>query len=69
MMFMKTMGEKFCPQSFHGFTFDDVKHWMRSDQNFQPVVHNDHIIFLQFRGWSINLYRDGSYAVEVTEGG
>jgi hypothetical protein len=34
-----------------------------------PILHNDDLIILQYSGWSINLYPDGTYWVQVTEGG
>ena len=57
--------------SFCGFTFDDIKWWMHPDYVSRPhfITHNDKLIIIQFRGWCVNLYADGSYSVEVTEGG
>ena len=26
-----------------------------------PILHNNHIIYLQFNGWSINLHPDGTW--------
>jgi hypothetical protein len=34
-----------------------------------PILHNPEVIYLQYFGWSINLYPDGTYFVEDTEGG
>lgn len=34
-----------------------------------PILHNEAVIYLQFSGWSINLYPDGHYWVQTTEGG
>lgn len=34
-----------------------------------PILHNADLIILQYSGWSINLYPDGTYWVQVTEGG
>lgn len=34
-----------------------------------PILHNDEVLYLQFWGWSLNLYPDGTYMVEDTEGG
>jgi hypothetical protein len=34
-----------------------------------PILHNDNLIILQFKGWSINLYDDGTYIWEDTSGG
>ncbi|MGI9302905.1 MAG: hypothetical protein ACR2RB_09380 [Gammaproteobacteria bacterium] len=64
-----SMSEHLCPQSFYGFDFDDLKLWLEEEHDFLPLNHQFNVIFLQFHGWSINLYRDGTYAVEVTEGG
>jgi len=63
-----TMSEQECPHSFCGFSFDDMKEWLENNPSFIPICR-EKCIFLQYSGWSINLYRDGSYAVEVTEGG
>jgi hypothetical protein len=65
----RTLSEIHCPHSFCGFDFDDVKKWLADTPKCAPIVHNDQVIILQFSGWSVNLYADGSYAVEVTEGG
>lgn len=69
--------ESQCPQSFCGFSFHEVREWLVLADSLQPddrleataITHNEDVIYLQFNGWSINLYDDGSYAVEVTEGG
>jgi len=58
-----------CPQSFCGFSYDDLKDWLAKTPEYIPITHNEDVIFLQFSGWSVNLYSDGTYAVEVTEGG
>ena len=34
-----------------------------------PILHNEKEIILQFNGWSINLYNDGTYIWEATDGG
>jgi len=34
-----------------------------------PIIHNEGKIYLQFRGWSINLYDDGTWCWEDTTGG
>jgi hypothetical protein len=34
-----------------------------------PILHNKDKIFLQFSGWSINLYEDGTWIWEATDGG
>lgn len=34
-----------------------------------PILHNENKIFLQFCGWSINLYDDGTWCWEDTTGG
>lgn len=36
---------------------------------FIPILHNDHCVYLQFGGWSINLYNDGTWCWEDTTGG
>jgi hypothetical protein len=33
------------------------------------ICHNKEVVFLQFCGWSINLYADGTWIVEDTSGG
>ncbi len=33
------------------------------------ITHNKDVVFIQFNGWSINLYSDGSYRIEDTTGG
>ena len=72
------------PYSFCGFSFEDVKTWLREGRircdcaevqeckkEYHPIAitHNPGVIYIQYSGWSINLYEDGSYTVEVTEGG
>jgi hypothetical protein len=34
-----------------------------------PITHNGDVLFIQFSGWSINLYTDGTWAAENTTGG
>ncbi len=34
-----------------------------------PILHNEGKIYLQFCGWSINLYDDGTWCWEDTTGG
>ena len=34
-----------------------------------PILHNHGEIYLQFCGWSINLYKDGTWCFEDTTGG
>jgi hypothetical protein len=34
-----------------------------------PILSNSGMVILQFNGWSINLYDDGSYIMEATDGG
>lgn len=34
-----------------------------------PITHNSNVVILQFNGWSVNLYADGTYIVEATDGG
>ena len=64
-----TMSQQDCPESFCGFDFEDLKVWFSQKPDFLAITHNPDKVLLQFSGWSINLYRDGSYAVEITEGG
>ncbi len=33
------------------------------------ITHNKDVVFLQFNGWSINLYSDGQWVWEDTTGG
>jgi len=40
-----------------------------NDVSFLPITHNDDEIFLQFVGWSINLYADGTWIWTATDGG
>lgn len=64
-----SMSDDNCPQGFCGFGFDDLKEWLVEHPDYIAITHNPDVLFLQFSGWSVNLYRDGSYTVEVTEGG
>jgi hypothetical protein len=64
-----SLSKMHCPQSFCGFSFEDVQEWLGESPAYTPIVCHNNIILLQFPGWCINLYCDGSYAVEVTEGG
>jgi hypothetical protein len=57
-------------------TFEELKTWLREEDSKTklikeviPIFHNKELIILQFLGWSINLYSDGTYKLEVTEGG
>ena len=34
-----------------------------------PITHNEDVVYLQFYGWSINLYPNGTYVIEATDGG
>lgn len=34
-----------------------------------PIIHNEDVVYLQFYGWSINLYPNGTYVIEATDGG
>lgn len=34
-----------------------------------PILYNDDVIILQMGGWSINLYKDGTWIWEATDGG
>ena len=34
-----------------------------------PIMHNEDVVYLQFYGWSINLYPNGTYVIEATDGG
>ena len=34
-----------------------------------PILHNKDMIILQLHGWSINLYDDGTWIWEATDGG
>ena len=64
-----SLSESHCPHSFCGFSYDNVKEWLADAPDCIPIIHNEDVIFLQFSGWSINLYSDGTFAVKVTEGG
>jgi len=48
---------------------DEMDHFKKKDSNFIPIMHNDGVVFLQLCGWSINLSADGTWDIEVTEGG
>jgi hypothetical protein len=41
----------------------------RGDIGFISITHNKEVIFLQMCGWSINLYKDGTWNWEDTTGG
>ena len=41
----------------------------KTEIDFIPILRNDNEIILQFNGWSINLYSDGTYIWEATDGG
>jgi hypothetical protein len=34
-----------------------------------PILHNEGKIILQFNGWSVNLYENGTWIWETTDGG
>lgn len=34
-----------------------------------PIIHNDDYVVLQYCGWSLNLYEDGTWIIDFTEGG
>ena len=34
-----------------------------------PILHNEDVIILQLNGWSINLYKDGTWIWTATDGG
>jgi len=49
--------------------FSELRESLEAENDFLPILHNADVLFLQFHGWSINLNRDGTYWMEVTEGG
>ncbi len=48
-----------------------VKGFLREEYSGVPIniLHNKGFIILQYCGWSINLYDDGTWGWEITEGG
>ena len=57
---------------------DNIKEFLRQeptlpgmyeDVSMLPILHNENEVILLFSGWSINLFRDGSWFWEATDGG
>jgi hypothetical protein len=47
----------------------DFKDSKDNTLNMMPIMHNKDVVYLQLCGWSINLKSDGTWHVQVTEGG
>jgi hypothetical protein len=48
------------------FTMRKILNKIGREISFIPITHNDDVVFLQFCGWSINLYKDGTWMIEDT---
>jgi hypothetical protein len=48
---------------------EEQKYYFPHDPEVLPVLHNENVIILQFGGWAVNLYPDGTWLWEDTTGG
>ena len=62
--------EKYPDKPKNGYIHESIR--LEVDDNhtiFTPILHNKDQVILQFYGWSINLYDDGTWIWTATDGG
>jgi len=62
--------EKYPDKPKNGYIHGSIR-WEVNDSHITliPILHNKDQVILQFYGWSINLYDDGTWIWTATDGG